>query len=62
MDEAFQHQQPFNIHPHFHELTMDVISRVAMGQRESRQFRTEDTAMAKRLMAKVNNNPVAYTA
>lgn len=39
LDAVFERGQPFNIHTHFQELTLDVITRAAMGQRESRQFR-----------------------
>jgi hypothetical protein len=35
-------------HSHFHELTMDVISRVAIGQPDSRQFhQSSDIELAK---------------
>lgn len=52
LDKAFQKGEAFNIHPYYHELTMDIICRIAMGQRGSKQFENPNVDMAKAVFAK----------
>lgn len=40
----------------FAEMTFDVISRVALGQNESRQFRTPDVEVTINVLQRFNNN------
>uniref|UniRef100_A0A7E4VHV1 Cytochrome P450 n=1 Tax=Panagrellus redivivus TaxID=6233 RepID=A0A7E4VHV1_PANRE len=47
LDKAYAKNEAFNIHPYFHELTMDVISRVAMGQKGTLQFQNPDVTLIK---------------
>jgi hypothetical protein len=41
---------------------MDVISRVALGQPDSRQFQPNDIEVAKSIFVSFSNNPVEYVA
>ncbi|KAI1705411.1 cytochrome p450 domain-containing protein [Ditylenchus destructor] len=52
LDEAYEKGKSFNIHPYFHELTMDIISRIAMGQKGSLQFRSKNAVLAKQVFAR----------
>uniref|UniRef100_A0A7E4V4S3 Cytochrome P450 n=1 Tax=Panagrellus redivivus TaxID=6233 RepID=A0A7E4V4S3_PANRE len=47
LDKAYAKNEAFNIHPYFHELTMDVICRVAMGQKGTLQFQNPDVELVK---------------
>ncbi|KAE9547698.1 hypothetical protein FO519_009091 [Halicephalobus sp. NKZ332] len=47
VDKAYEEGKPFNIHPYFHELTMDIIMRVAMGQKGSKLFNNPYVEMVK---------------
>jgi cytochrome P450 family 13 len=47
MDKEYEADNAFNIHKHFHELTMDVISRIAMGQKGTKQFNNPNVEVAK---------------
>uniref|UniRef100_A0A7E4V7V5 Cytochrome P450 n=1 Tax=Panagrellus redivivus TaxID=6233 RepID=A0A7E4V7V5_PANRE len=47
LDKAYAKNESFNIHPYFHELTMDVICRVAMGQKGTLQFQNPDVELVK---------------
>ncbi|KAL3121680.1 hypothetical protein niasHT_006186 [Heterodera trifolii] len=53
---------PINLHRYFVEMTFDVIARVAMGQRESRQFHSEDAKLAVAAFLRFQNNWFEYLA
>ncbi|KAL3091247.1 hypothetical protein niasHS_004398 [Heterodera schachtii] len=53
---------PINLHRFFVEMTYDVIARVAMGQRESRQFQSEDAKLAVHAFQRLQNNWFEYLA
>lgn len=53
-------QSPLNIHIYMQEYTMDVISRVAMGQQGSRQFRNAYLDFFRSVLVKLDSNPIVY--
>ncbi|KAL3091887.1 hypothetical protein niasHS_004950 [Heterodera schachtii] len=57
-----QPNAPINLHRFFVEMTYDVIARVAMGQRESRQFQSEDAKLAVHAFQRLQNNWFEYLA
>uniref|UniRef100_A0AC35FJU8 Cytochrome P450 n=1 Tax=Panagrolaimus sp. PS1159 TaxID=55785 RepID=A0AC35FJU8_9BILA len=56
LDKAFAKNESFNIHPYFHELTMDIICRIAMGQKGTKQFENPNVELVKRIFAKFGTN------
>ena len=50
IDKAFEEGKTFNIHPYFHELTMDVIMRIAMGQKGSKLFNNPYVEITKNVL------------
>ncbi|KAL3098642.1 hypothetical protein niasHS_000429 [Heterodera schachtii] len=60
LEKARNKGESFNIHRHCEEMSFDVIARVALGQRESRQFETEMAHLATESMQKYNNTPFDY--
>ncbi|KAL3120379.1 hypothetical protein niasHT_009204 [Heterodera trifolii] len=60
LEKARNKGESFNIHRHFVEMSFDVIARVALGQRESRQFDTEMAQLAIESMQKYMNTPFDY--
>jgi cytochrome P450 family 13 len=44
----------------FHEMSFDVISRIALGQKESRQFQNEYFPLMNATFRQMNNNPFDY--
>ncbi|KAI3412155.1 hypothetical protein GPALN_002197 [Globodera pallida] len=57
-----QPDAPINLHRFFVEMTFDVIARVAMGQRESMQFRSEDAKLSVIAFQRFQNNWFEYLA
>uniref|UniRef100_A0A914IEG0 Cytochrome P450 n=1 Tax=Globodera rostochiensis TaxID=31243 RepID=A0A914IEG0_GLORO len=55
-----QPDAPINLHRFFVEMTFDVIARVAMGQRESMQFRSEDAKLSVIAFQRFQNNWFEY--
>jgi cytochrome P450 len=52
-----------NLHKFFVEMAFDVISRISMGQRESRQFRNNARLeLAEQCFVRFNNSPEDYMA
>uniref|UniRef100_A0A914MK33 Cytochrome P450 n=1 Tax=Meloidogyne incognita TaxID=6306 RepID=A0A914MK33_MELIC len=51
-----------DLHKYFDELTFDIISRIAMGQKDSRQFNSEFCKMAHDVFALQHNNIFDYIA
>uniref|UniRef100_A0A915P8E5 Cytochrome P450 n=1 Tax=Meloidogyne floridensis TaxID=298350 RepID=A0A915P8E5_9BILA len=51
-----------DLHKYFDELTFDIISRIAMGQEDSRQFNSEFCKMAHDVFALQHNNIFDYIA
>ena len=62
LDKAYTKNVPFNIHLYFHELTMDVIGRVALGQRESRVFNNPNVEIAKKIFYSFSEDRFSYLA
>uniref|UniRef100_A0A183BXD1 Cytochrome P450 n=1 Tax=Globodera pallida TaxID=36090 RepID=A0A183BXD1_GLOPA len=62
LEEARNGGKAINIHRHFVEMTFDVISRVALGQRDSRQFRTDQPQLAMAAMMRINSTVFDYVA
>jgi cytochrome P450 family 13 len=48
LEEACRRDPVLNLHKFFVEMAFDVISRISMGQRESRQFRNDRLALAEK--------------
>jgi len=53
-------EKVLNVHFYFQELTMDVIARVAMGQRGSRQFENAYTDLVRKIFGRPTTNPFMY--
>uniref|UniRef100_A0A1I8B6C7 Cytochrome P450 n=1 Tax=Meloidogyne hapla TaxID=6305 RepID=A0A1I8B6C7_MELHA len=49
-----------DMHKYFDELFFDIISRIAMGQKDSRQFNSEYCQMAEDVFAQLNTNIFDY--
>uniref|UniRef100_A0A7E4V8E1 Cytochrome P450 n=1 Tax=Panagrellus redivivus TaxID=6233 RepID=A0A7E4V8E1_PANRE len=49
--------KPFNIHPFFYEYTMDVICRIATGQKGSKQFENPNVAMVTEVFKNIGSTP-----
>ncbi|KAI1706016.1 cytochrome p450 domain-containing protein [Ditylenchus destructor] len=62
LDEAYEKGKSFNIHPYFHELAMDIISRIAMGQQGSLQFRSKNAVVAKQVFERFGKTWIDYYA
>uniref|UniRef100_A0AC35G216 Cytochrome P450 n=1 Tax=Panagrolaimus sp. PS1159 TaxID=55785 RepID=A0AC35G216_9BILA len=62
LDQAYTKEKPFNIHLHFHELTMDVIGRVALGQKESKIFNNPNVEIAKKIFYSFSEDRFSYLA
>uniref|UniRef100_A0A914P898 Cytochrome P450 n=1 Tax=Panagrolaimus davidi TaxID=227884 RepID=A0A914P898_9BILA len=62
LDQAYAKGKPFNIHLHFHELTMDVIGRVALGQKESKIFNNPNVEIAKKIFYSFSEDRFSYLA
>uniref|UniRef100_A0AC34FFN7 Cytochrome P450 n=1 Tax=Panagrolaimus sp. ES5 TaxID=591445 RepID=A0AC34FFN7_9BILA len=56
LDKAYDKNEAFNIHPYFHELTMDIICRIAMGQKGTKQFENSNVELVKSIFAKFGTN------
>jgi cytochrome P450 family 13 len=51
-----------NVHKFFVEMAFDIISRISMGQRESRQFCNDRLELAEKCFQRINNSPEDYVA
>uniref|UniRef100_A0A0M3HV14 Cytochrome P450 n=2 Tax=Ascaris TaxID=6251 RepID=A0A0M3HV14_ASCLU len=59
LEEHADVEKSFNIHPYYQQLTMDVIARVAMGQKGSQQFRSEYLDLVKAIFGRPADQPFA---
>jgi hypothetical protein len=62
LEKACRSDNVQNLHKFFNEMAFDVISRIAMGQRESRQFRNDRLDLAVKSFQRFNNSPEDYVA
>uniref|UniRef100_A0A914ZBE8 Cytochrome P450 n=1 Tax=Panagrolaimus superbus TaxID=310955 RepID=A0A914ZBE8_9BILA len=61
-DKAYEMEKSFNIHPYYHELTLDIIYRIAMGQKESKQFENPNIDLVKAIFANFGLGPFTKAA
>lgn len=55
LEKAASTNEDFNIHPFFHEYTMSIISKIALGQAEAKQFQNEYTKILIETLQNVEN-------
>ncbi|KAI1718574.1 cytochrome p450 domain-containing protein [Ditylenchus destructor] len=60
LDKEHNKGKSFNIHPYFHELTMDVISRIALGQQGTQQFRNKNVDIVNRIFSRIGRSWMIY--
>nr|CAD2195380.1 unnamed protein product [Meloidogyne enterolobii] len=60
LKEAESSGKCVDLHEYFVELTFDVIVRIAMGQKDSRQFKSEYCQIAQDSFTRINNNIFYY--
>jgi cytochrome P450 len=62
LEEACRSNNVLDLHKFFVEMAFDVISRISMGQRESRQFCNDRLEVAVKCFQRSNNSPEDYVA
>uniref|UniRef100_A0A914Q262 Uncharacterized protein n=1 Tax=Panagrolaimus davidi TaxID=227884 RepID=A0A914Q262_9BILA len=62
LDKAYNIGKAFNIHPYFHELTLDIIYRIAMGQKGTKQFENPNIDLVKAIFANFGLGPFSKGA
>jgi hypothetical protein len=62
LEEACQRDNVLNLHKFFVEMAFDVISRISMGQQESRQFCNDRLELAEKCLERLNNCAGDYVA
>jgi cytochrome P450 len=55
LEKAASSNEDFNIHPYFHEYTMSIISKIALGQAEPKQFENPYTKILIETLQYVDN-------
>ncbi|KAI1718569.1 cytochrome p450 domain-containing protein [Ditylenchus destructor] len=58
MDKVAEASEEIDIRVYFHELTMDIICRIALGQKSSRQFNNKYTAVAQQAFARIGRSKI----
>uniref|UniRef100_A0A1I7WLL2 Cytochrome P450 n=1 Tax=Heterorhabditis bacteriophora TaxID=37862 RepID=A0A1I7WLL2_HETBA len=55
-------KEAFNIHRYYQEYTLDVISRIAMGEKESKMFQNNRIKLVQKFFLRSFRNPIFYLA